>query len=267
MAINITNTVKEAYSRYFRNRTLLIIGFIGALVGLALSLAINFMLMPFIGIRNNPSAATALLTSPMFWAEAIAAFVVFGLMEVFIAGVMISAVADGDDASIGSAVRNAASRYVSLIGACIASAGIVILGMIPTIVVFGILAVLPNSVPAIVLGILGLVGGLLMIIPAYVSLRVMLADVFCVVGKKRAVAAVEGSWSVLKGNLWQVMGISIAIGFIEVVISMPFTILVNQSVGQFVEMLLSYPVTIALVLVYMQLVGSSKKKPSRRKGK
>ena len=182
MAIIITNTVGEAYNRFFKNRTLLAIGFIGALISLALSLVINYLFAPFVDIQGSPSAIMMLLSSPMFWAELVAAVVVFGLIEIFVSGVFISAVVEGDNARIGSAARNAASRYVSLVGTCIASAAVSLLSMIPATAVFILLVSVGSTASVPVVLIMALIAVVLVIIPIYVSMRLYLSDVFCVVG-------------------------------------------------------------------------------------
>jgi hypothetical protein len=264
MAIIITNTVGEAYNRFFKNRTLLAIGFIGALISLALSLVINSLFAPFVGIQGNPSAIMVLLSSPMFWAELVAAVVVFGLIEIFVSGVFISAVVEGDNARIGSAARNAASRYVSLVGTCIASAAVSLLSMIPATAVFILLVSVGSTASVPVVLIMALIAVVLVIIPIYVSMRLYLSDVFCVAGGKSAIASVRESWSTMKGNLWQILGITLAIGLIEVLIGMPVTLFINKSLGQFVELLLSYPTVVALVMVYMQLTGAPRRKVGGR---
>lgn len=131
-------------------------------------------------------------------------------------------------------------------------------------IVFAFLVTFGSSASVPVVLILALIGTALVIIPIYVSLRLYLADAFCVVGGKRAIASVEESWAAMKGNLWQMLGIVMAIGLIEVLIGMPITLLVNKSIGQFVELLLSYPTVVAFVLVYMQLTKTAGKKPGSR---
>ena len=259
MAIRIIDTVGEAYNRFFRSGTLLTIGFLGALVTLALSLLMTQMLAPFSAAQINQSAVIALLTSPVFWVELVVTLIVFGLIVLFIAGTMISAVAEGGKATICSAARNTASRYVSLVGTCIVGGIVGIVGMVPMAVVFAI-ALLENFAPNVT-GLLVMVGAALFVIPIYISLRISLADAFCVVGGKRAVASVKGSWSIIKGNLWGMLGIMMIVVLIEVLISMPISLFINRAVGEFVELMLSYPITVAFVLVYMQLAGTTGRKP------
>lgn len=259
MAISITKTVGDAYGAFFKNKTLLAIGIVGALITVATSSAVSGLVFAnFSNIRSNPLAVIALLESPTFWIELVVAFVAAALVVLFIAGTLITAAAEGDKATIGDAVRNAASRYVSLVGTGIVSWLVGFLGLIPTGLVF-MLLIFGRSALSYGSGIILEVGipcAALMIIPLYISLRLSLSEMVCVVGGKRAIASVKGSWSMLKGNLWLMLGITFCIGIIEMVVGVLISYFINSTLGTFVELLLGYPSTIALVLVYMQLAGA-----------
>src|SRR5271157_2970333 len=116
MAINVTKTVKDAYGAFFGNKTLLAIGLIAALITVIVSSAFELMFANFTNLKNNPSAALALIESPAFWIELVVSVAAIVLVGLFMSGIVMSAAAEGDKATIGDAVRNAASRYVSLIG-------------------------------------------------------------------------------------------------------------------------------------------------------
>ena len=176
MAISIIDTVKEAYSRFFDNRTLLIIGLVGAFVSSIMSFVLIPMFAPFAGTQINPSAYVTLFMSPMFWIEMIGTVIVFGLIALFISGAVVSAATEGNKATLGSAARKTASRYVSLIGTCFGAAALSCLSVIPAVAVF-ILIVLLDGAGALVQVALGVIGAALVLIPIYVSLRLSLAEV------------------------------------------------------------------------------------------
>jgi hypothetical protein len=254
MAISITKIVKDSYNGFINNRTLLTIGVVGALITSIISVAIGFAFADLSNIQNNPSTILALLASPTFWAELAVVTVTVMLVELFITGTIISAVAEGDKATIGDAVRNAASRYVSLVGTSVTRLVLCILGMIPIAIVFILLLFNRPYDAGIMLGGV-ILCAVLMIIPLYISLRLSLAEIACVIRGTRAIASIKGSWSMLKGNLWLILGISFCIGIIDALVGGLVSHFINSILGAFLELLLGYPSTIALALVYMQLAG------------
>jgi hypothetical protein len=256
VAISITETVGNAYNKFFKNNTLLIIGIVGTLVVGGTSLVFSAMITGLFKIPSTSvSAAIAVLLSPIFWIETVVFVVVSALVGVFIAGALISAAADGDKATIGSAVGKSASRYISLLGTCVISDLVAFLAFVPSMAMF-LLAVLSISGGASSVVLFMILGFILMIIPAYVTLRLSLAEAVCVVGGRRAIDSVMGSWSMLRGSLWQIFGILFVVGIIGGIVGGIISILIRP-LGSLVEMLLSYPGTVALVLVYMQLAGPS----------
>lgn len=239
------NIFGQSYNMLFKNRTLLVLGIVGAVISTIITLfSLSFL---------NPSALITPIYSLSFWAGMIVGIIILWLVEIFIGGAIISAASSGSEAELGASIRKAASRYVSLLGASIVSGALSLLAFIPG---FALMALTIFGGGLITL----IVGAVLVIIPGfYVALRLLLVSVACVAGGKRAIESVGNSWSITKGNLWTILSILLVLGLIAGIVG-GITSMINRFAGSFVETLLSYPITIAMVLVYQQLSGSAAQK-------
>jgi len=254
MVIDITKVVGDSYNMLFKNKTLLVLGVVGALISTLLGAALG---MPFAGYQNDTSALIALISSPAFWAEMIIGIVALELVSIFIVGAIISAASAGDKAELGASVKKSASRYMSLLGTCIVSGILSFLAFIPGI------ALLIAAFVGLYLGselswIAMIAGAVLLIIPGFFVLpKLWLSTAACVVGGKRAVESVKSSWSMTKGSLWRIMAVLLIIGIVEG-ISGGILTMVNKYLGIFAQVFLTYAITIAMVLVYTQLAEPEK---------
>jgi hypothetical protein len=243
MRINAPEIVKQSYVALFNNRTLLILVVAwSAIVGVLPSLFIS-VLFQSIGIVGT----------------AIVIVAVFLLAEAFITGTIISATSMGSGATLEVSAKNAASRYVSLLGTSILSGILGLLALMPGIalMIVGIASMVYHGP----LALLTLVGVALVIMPgAYVSLRLSLSSVACVAGGKRAVESVKNSWSITKGSLWGMCGISMTLGITATLIGR-IVVFLNDTVGSFVSVFLSYVFIIALVIIYQTLLASPPAEP------
>jgi hypothetical protein len=268
MGINISGIIGDSYNILFKNRTVLVLCIIGALIGTVF----NSLLMAILTTIFAPIytiAPMGPLSTPPFSSYDLLPLaliaIVFILVTLFIQGVIISAVSLGSKAKIGDSIKKAFSRYISLIGASIASSFVSFLALLPGIALFvsmffGIGA--SGATTGLVLLVLGIV---LLIIPGmYVNLRISLSEIACVAGGKSAIESVKNSWSVTKGNLWSIFAIIVVLGIIEGVVGAFFSFIYTP-VGVFVQVILAYPITIALVLIYQQIQppAQTAKKPKK----
>jgi hypothetical protein len=272
MRINISGVIGNSYSILFKNRTVLVLCIIGAIIGTVFN---SLFMVILTTMLYQPSAAFIPVGVPTptpqisfdFVALILIAIVltVFILVNLFIEGAVISAVSLDSKAEIGASVKKALSRYISLIGASIATSFISFISLLPGIIlIVSMYFEIMNS--GAIAGIVPLVlGMLLLIMPGmYVDLRISLSEVACIAGGKRAIDSVKSSWSITKGNLWSILAITLILGIIEGIVGAFFSWLYTP-VGVFVQAMLAYPITIAFVLVYqqMQTPARAAKKPKK----
>jgi hypothetical protein len=255
MAINMTDIIGEAYNQFFKNKTLLLIGIVGA----ALYFVLNYMLTTLlfgglitslISHIRDPSAALALIETPIVLIKFIAMIVFMGIVSIFISGTVISAAADGDKATIGSAVRKTASRFLPLVGTAVISTAIMLLVLLPVGLAF-LFFVYGLMVYAMICFFACFV---LTLVLCYVMVRLSLANVICVVGGKDPMASVKGSWVMLKGSFWKIWVITFVISLFAGIVGMVLGIF-SSALSSLVGTLLAYPTTVAMVLIYLQLVS------------
>lgn len=241
--------IGKSYGMLFKNRTLLILGIVGAIV---IAVATMFLTAPLMNLQNSTTLAANAL-SPTFWAEVLVGLIVLGLVGLFISGLIISAASMGDGADMGASFKMAASKYISFLGASIAGGFLSLIAFIPGIVLLSAGAVGYGGAIALVAGII------LLIIPGiYISLRLALYQAACIAGGKRAIESVKSSWAITKGNLWSILLVLIVLGIVEGIAG-GIANYVNATLGTFVSTLLAYPITIALVLIYQQLAPAPMK--------
>jgi hypothetical protein len=250
MGIN-SDVIGQSYNLLFKNKTLLVLGILGAVISAIVT-------MIFVSpLTSLDSSAMPSLLDPAFWAGAAIGLVVVWIVSIFVTGLIISAASFDKKADYMSAVNKTLSRYVSLLGTSL------VCGMV------GIVAFVP-SIALLVLGSLGggiaatVIGFALLALGFYVVLRVSLSDVVCVVGGKGPVESVKASWAMTKGNLLSIFIVVLALSMIGGIAG-GIVNYFNMPAGTFVNTLLAYPVTIAFVLIYKQLSGSSSKPTNRKK--
>jgi membrane-anchored glycerophosphoryl diester phosphodiesterase (GDPDase) len=249
----------QSYNMLFHNRTLLVLGVIGALLS-----AVSGLLFGVISSGTQASLQqTAVPYAPGavigLVVEVIIIALVIELVSLFIGAAIISAASSGSSADLGESVRKASYRYISLLGASIASSVLAVLALLPGMLIFLIAIALAKSASVAIVLALMVIGGVLLVMPGiYVTIRLSLSLVACVVGGKSAIESVKSSWGITKGNLWPLFAVVLALGIISAIVG-GIVSLVNSYAGSFVETLLVWPITIAMVLIYQQITGPAAK--------
>ena len=196
--------------------------------------------------------------------------IVVGLISVLFSGALLSAAADSEKAKLGASFSKAKSRYLSLLGTSIICGLILLVTFIPGTVLIILGAVLGGAGVALIA-----IGAIVMIVLAlYVSLRLWIADAACVVGGYGAFESVRRSWDMMKGKLWRVFAMLLVMGLISGIVGgivggiLKYTIsLASPTAGSFVSAfvtgIFAIPITVAMVLSYMQLAGPAKAQARR----
>lgn len=254
--------IAQSYNLLFKNNAVLVLCIVGALIGAA---GVSLLLPPLFSTLNNPINASSILSSLNFWIELIVVAVAFGLIQLFIGGSIISAAATGSDAEIGASIKRAASRYASLLGANINGGLLSVLSLTPSVVIFLLEMFGFFATDLLTVSFMSTAIAILFIFGCYMLLRLLLVGAACIVGGDSAIESVKNGWSVTKGNLWSLLALAIYISMIAGAFG-GIAIGIDRIVGEtfvgdffvyFVGMFLSYPMTIALVLVYQKLSGSA----------
>lgn len=253
MKTGALKTVGEAYDMLFHSRNLLIIAIASALI-----LAILMALSPFPHIGSQAGSSSGYLASlgtTIYVSTVFLATIILSLVSFFMGAVLISSAASGGKEEISASIHNATSRFVSYLGASIVSGIVSFLAFIPALAVLLVLMVIDSGSSGLILLIIAF---LALLIPGfYISFRLALTGAVCIVGGKDAMASVKGSWSMLNGNIWLMVLIMLPIEIVAMIVSGIMSWLINPVIGTFLQTLLTYPASIALVLVYRQLTSAA----------
>jgi membrane-anchored glycerophosphoryl diester phosphodiesterase (GDPDase) len=109
------------------------------------------------------------------------------------------------------------------------------------------------------------IGLILLVIPGiYLAVKLSVAPVEAVVGKKGVVASLQSSWSKTEGNFLAILAVLvvvvIAIWIISVVLGGILLFAGLSPVGSFVSEFVGYSLTVSLVLIYQGISGPKAKK-------
>ncbi len=251
------NVIGRSYNMLFKNGTLLKLGAIGAIVSAIISF---FIMTPLLAVKGDPVALSTLSSSPMFWIGIGVGIVASVLISVFIMGAIIRATYMGDTADLNDSAKVSLSRYVPLFCTNIGCGAISLFAFLPALVFIILGAAITyvesysgtaGSGGTVFLG----VGFVLAIMPGlYVALRLSLSEVACVAGGKRTFESLDRSWTATSGNLWGILAVILALGIVDGIAGGIVSAL-NSTAGAFVSAFLAYPITIALVLIYMQIAA------------
>ena len=241
MGIDIVGVISRSFSTLFGNQTVLIYAAIGGIISALLSVA-------FLSQFSAFSLTTGGITSAMIQSilsligAALVALIIVILIDVFIRGSLISAANMGKAADIGKAAGQAVNRYLSFLFTLI--------------------------VVAIAVGI----GYVLFIIPGiYLMVKLSLAPVEAVVGRKGVVDSLSASWHATDGNFWSILVAIILMLVVVLVISgvlgVAFRFVGLTPVANFVSTFVGYAFTVMIVLIYQQIGMPVKKRKRGRSSK
>ncbi len=246
MALEIFGTIKNSYSTLFGNRTVLVYVLIMSVLAAILVAAAGLPL------ATQKAAYTPAITNPTM---AIASIVILFLVSIFFSGAIITAA--GSSADIGTAAKNAISRYLPLVGTSILVA---IIGVVPFAVLYtiGLLLMLAGAGSAL-LALGAIIVIVAVVVLFYMITRLSISTVGTVLGKRGPVDSVKHSWSATKGNLWHVFAIFISVTIVSSIIGEVLVYALAaaglQAIGLFVLTFLGSASTIAFVRIYQALPG------------
>ncbi len=239
MGIDVLGVVGDSFGTLFRNRTVAILAIIGALISAAFSFILTSQVTSLHGLMSGaPSLATVLPSVfSLVGVFGIGVLVIY-LVNIFIEGSLMTAASDAKK-NLGAAAGQAIGRYLYFL------------------------------VTSIIVSVAVSIGLVLLVIPGiYLAVKLSLAPVEVVVGKKGVVESLKSSWDATNGNAWGVLFAGAAMLIAVVIISLIFTgifaLVGVQSIGQFIGTFFGYAFPVLLVLIYQQ-IGMPAKKGTRKK--
>jgi hypothetical protein len=235
MGIDVFDIAAKSFSSLVNNRTVLVYAFIGGIVGALLSATLISQISALRALSGTSPSSVLLPALLAIVGTSAIGIVVSFLINVFIRGSIISAANAGAKASLGRAASQAVKRYLVFL------------------------------VTTLVVSIAVAIGLILLVIPGiYLAVKLSVAPVEAVVGKKGVVASLQSSWSKTEGNFLAILAVLvvvvIAIWIISVVLGRILLFAGLSPVGSFVSEFVGYSLTVSLVLIYQGISGPKAKK-------
>ncbi|MCL5239711.1 MAG: hypothetical protein M1286_04580 [Candidatus Marsarchaeota archaeon] len=230
MGIDVLSTVGDSFSTLFRNRTVTLFALLGALVASIFSSMILSQAQyvhSISSIGTLPTAILPFITSVI--GPILGGIIVVYLVDVFVIGSVLSATIDTRK-DVAAAARHSISRYITLI------------------------------ITLIAVGVAVGIGFLLFVIPGiYLFVRLYLAPVEVMSGKKGVVDSIKSSWAITEGNFWgilfSVIVMFIAVYIISLVFGVIFGLLGLVAIGTFISTFFAYAFYVLLVRIRQQISG------------
>ena len=239
MGIDVLKVVGDSFNTLLKNKTVAVFAIIGALISAAFSFIITSQVQ---AIHGALGGASSVATALPFMASFLGAFsigvLIIYLVNIFIEGSVMTAASDAKK-DPGAAASQAISRYLYFL------------------------------VTSIITGIVVAIGFVLLVIPGiYLAVKLSIAPVEAVVGKKGVMDSLKSSWDATNGNAWSVFFAGlvtlIAVILISLIATGIFALAGVQSIGQFIGTFFGYAFPVLLVLIYQQ-IGMPAKKGTRRR--
>ncbi|MDE1855315.1 MAG: hypothetical protein KGH57_03300 [Candidatus Micrarchaeota archaeon] len=237
MGIDVVDVVSKSFRTLFGNQTVLIYAAIGGIISALLS-AVFLSQFSALSLTTGGITAAMIQSVLSLIGAALVALILVILIDVFIRGSVISAANLGKAADMGKAAGQAMNRYLPFLFTLI--------------------------VVAIAVGI----GYVLLIIPGiYLTVKLSLAPVEAVVGRKGVVDSLSASWHATDGNFWSIFLAILLMLVVVLVISgilgIALRIVGLAPAANFVSTFVGYAFTVMIVLIYQQ-IGVPAKKMGRR---
>jgi hypothetical protein len=253
MGIDIVGIIGNSFQTLYKNKAVLILVIISTLLS-----TVSYMLF------SSQSQPTSLYSTPQTPSTvALVGVIVISFISLLLSGSVISAVAAGSSGSIGQAIGKAANRYVHFLALGIATGELLIMPIIIIGISFALWyvggmygAVSGSGIITAVTIVLGLIG---LLIGIYFGLGFALAATDCIVGGNGPLVSLHNSWVKTRGNFWGIFFTYLALGVILIIITIVlyFAVWTVKPLFMFIITFLSSTLSIATVLIYKSLSGSS----------
>ena len=210
MQLSVDLTLKDAFVGLFRDKQLLLIAIINALILCAVSYYIvSSTLHPLLSsLASTPANAGTQLGSIVGWLVSVLAVeVVVWMVSLFFVVSIMTKAYNGTKIGIMDAFGYAARRYLGALAVAILLA---LVAAVPYIIV--ILSAIASPILFLFLFAIYAVGII------YLSIALSVALPFSVLGRKGPIASLASSLAVVKGNWWRIFAIFFVIGIIYYII-------------------------------------------------
>jgi hypothetical protein len=210
MQLSVDLALKDALVGLFKDKQLLLIAVINALILSAFSYyIISSALHPLLSsLASTPANAGAQLGSIVGWFISVLAIeIVVWLVSLFFVVAIMAKAYNGAKMGIMDALGYAARRYLGALAVAILLA---LIATVPYIIV--ILSAIASPILFLFLFVIYAVGII------YLSISLCVALPFSVLGRKGPVASLTSSLAVVRGNWWRIFAIFFVIGIIYYII-------------------------------------------------
>lgn len=228
MKVDVIGVVVDSLKKLLKNNNIFIFALIWAIISAIGSFFISSQAQSLVTLFRSTQLISVLLPALIAFISSFGILLlVFALVGLFVTAMIMVAV-NSKNAGIDAIIKKAASRYITLL------------------------------FTTIVAGIIVLVGLILLIIPGiFLAIKLSIADVEAVVGKKDVVESLKSSWRKTSGNFWRILAAFIVMFFVVVIITGIlngiFSILKVSFLSSFFSTFFGFSFTIMTVLIYQAL--------------
>ncbi len=240
VGLDVIDITSRSFHTLIDNKTVLIYAAVGGIVSALFSAAFISQTTSLSALGVNPPITTLLPVLLSFLGAAAVGILVAFLINIFVSGSIISAAGSVGKLDAGDAAKRSVDRYVTLL------------------------------ITTVVEGIIVGIGFILFVIPGiFLAVRLSLAPVEVVVGKRGVVDSLQGSWNATAGNFWGILIILALVFIVASIISglfgIVFTLIHLRPIASFISTFVSYSFTVAWVLMYQKIAAPAASRAGPRK--